>query len=66
LNNKLTAISLVFGTIKAIVCFCFGDAHAQQLSTINNFLIDISTFANETYSPLRILITSFFRSIIQK
>jgi hypothetical protein len=64
-NDKLTEISLVLGAIKATVCFCFDDAHTQQLSTINNFLIAISTFANETYSPLRILTTSFLRSKIQ-
>jgi hypothetical protein len=61
---KLTSISLEFGQIKATVNSFEEDAHTQELSTDDNLLIAISTFANETYLPPRILTTSFFRSKI--
>jgi hypothetical protein len=60
--SKLTSISLGFGDIKATVCSAEDDAHKQQFSTIGDLLIAASTFVNDTYSPPRNLIRSFFRS----
>jgi len=64
--NKLTAISLDFGQIKATVYSDEDDAHKQQLSIIDDLLIAVSTFVNDTYSPPRNLIKSFFRSKFRK
>ena len=57
-----TAISFGFGQIKTTVYSADDDAHKQQFSTIGNLLIAISTLVNDTYSPPRNFIKSFFRS----
>jgi hypothetical protein len=58
----LTAICFGLGQIKITVYSADDDAHKQQLSTIGTLLIAISTLVNDTYSPPRNLIKSFFRS----
>jgi hypothetical protein len=63
---KLTSISLGFGQIKTTVYSDEDDAHKQQFSTNGNLLIAVSTLVNETYSPPRNLIKSFFRSKFPK
>jgi hypothetical protein len=59
---RITFISLEFGEIKATVYSDEDDAHKQQFSIIDDLLIAVSTFVNDTYSPPRNLIKSFFRS----
>jgi hypothetical protein len=57
---------LDFGQIKATVYSDEDEAHKQQFSTNEDLLMAVSTLVNETYSPLRSLIKSFFRSKFRK
>jgi hypothetical protein len=55
---------LLFGQIKRTVYSADDEAHKQQFSINVSLPIAISTFVNETYSPPRSFIKSFFRSTI--
>ncbi len=55
----------MFGETNKTVYSADADAHKQQFSKMGTLLIAISTLVNETYSPPRNLIKSFFRSKFQ-
>ena len=59
---ELTVIFVAFGQSNTTGYSDEADTHTQQLSIKGILLTAISIFVNETYSPPRNLIKSFFRS----